>query len=380
MKSRFAAVSAASAMLTAAGAAAADDSWRAPGSAFGSPLPPFIDSQTAEVFRKAVAAPNATRSVKFRPFEDSGASNTQLEQDEWTWRVNVTELTLPRLPSNLSSAGINQPSTYVTTYDLAWPAGGNVSTALRGSSSPFCVTAFDYPFPTNVTGLYRADDDGADCGSVLGDDCLDALYYDGNNLDGDLCVVPRWGDIPECNATLGAAVKGAGQNSSSSSSGGGGGGGNPFYTYGLQTADANPASANNALNDAAPVLSGEGIWTFQGGVLAGADAVRGYEDASGRLRVFMFNTWLNITGGRVSKPNVLCMRVNAAAGSAPPAATPPVGGTSSPSSSTAAATDGTATAAPTGSSGSAAPSPPPRRRAAAVAAALFVTVVVLLFS
>ncbi|KAK1975904.1 hypothetical protein LZ30DRAFT_693255 [Colletotrichum cereale] len=327
MKSRLAAISA-SAML-AAGTAAADDSWRLPGSAFGSPLPPFFDNQTGEVFRKAVGTPNSTRSVKFRPFEDSGASNAQLEQDEWTWRVNVTEFALPRLPANLSTAGINIPSTFATTYDLAWPTGGNISSALRGSSAPFCVTAFDYLFPANVTGLFTADDaNSTDCERILGEECMNALYYEGNNLDADQCVVPAWGDIPACNATLGAAVRADRA-------------GRPF-TFSLATADANPASANNALNDAAPVQSGEGIWTFQGGVLGGPDAVRGYADASSRLQVFMFNTWLNITNGRVSKPNVLCMRVNTRA-------------------------------VPTETSAAA-----PQRRMAAVAAAVLVTIVALL--
>jgi len=345
MKSRFAAISA-SAVL-AAGAAMADDAWRAPGSAFGSPLPPFVDTETAEVFRKAVAAPNATRSIKLRPFADSGTSSTQLSQDEWTWRVNVTELALPRLPSNLSAAGIDSPSTFVTTYDLSWPTGGNISSGLRGSSSPFCVTAFDYLFPANVTDLYTEADDGStDCGPVLGEECLSALYYDGNNLDGDQCVVPQWGDIPECNATLGAATRADRA-------------GRPF-TFSPATADANPASANNALNEAPPVQSGQGIWTFQGGVLSGADAVRGYQDASGRLQVFMFNTWLNITNGRVSKPNVLCMRVD-----------------------TAAAPDGTSTAPSPSSSSSSSSSPqsaaPPQGRAvAAVVAGVLVTVVALL--
>ncbi|KAK2055437.1 hypothetical protein LY76DRAFT_637795 [Colletotrichum caudatum] len=352
MKSRFAALLAS--VMVAAGAVAADDSWRAPGSGFGSPLPPFFDDQTAEVFRRAVAAPNATRSVKFKPFEDSGSSTLQLVQDEWTWRVNVTELALPRLPSNLSAAGIDKPSTFATTYDFTWPAGGDISSALRGSSAPFCVTAFDYLFPANVTDLYTAADaNSTDCGRVLGEECLNALYFEGNNLDGDQCIVPRWGDIPACDATLGAAARADPA-------------GRPF-TFGAATADANPTSANNALNETQPVRSGEGIWTFEGGVLGGAEAARGYAEAAGRLQVFMFNTWLNITDGRVSKPNVLCMRVDAAAeasGTSPSGTTPT--GTS----------PGTSTGTPTGSSAA----PPPRqgRAAATVVAAVLVAVVALL--
>ncbi|KDN60632.1 hypothetical protein CSUB01_04967 [Colletotrichum sublineola] len=332
MKSRIAATSAS--VVLAAGAAVAQDAWRAPGSTFGSPLPPYIDNQTAPAFRNAVAAPNKTHSVKFRPFEDSGASNVQLTQDEWTWRVNVTELALPPLPSNLSTAGIDKPSTFVTTYDLTWPAGGNISSAMRGSSAPFCVTAFDYLFPANVTDQYTTADSGsADCERIFGEDCMNALFYEGNNLQGDQCVVPQWGDIPACNATLGAATRADRA-------------GRPFFTLGAATADANPASPNNALNDAVPVQSGEGIWTFQGGVLGAADAASGYADAAGRLQVFMFNTWLNITNGRVSKPNILCMRVDTAADPADPAA-------------------------PVGKSAAAGP----RGRAAAVVMAIFVTIV-----
>ncbi|GKT95249.1 hypothetical protein Ct61P_13099 [Colletotrichum tofieldiae] len=295
MKNHFTAISVSA--LLASGATAIEDVWLSPGSGLGTSPPSFFDNQTADIFREATAAPNATRSIRFRPFEGSGGTNAQLEQDEWTWRVNVTEFGLPYLASNFSAVNISNPSYFTTTYDLTWPAGGNISAAMRGSNSPFCVTTFDYLFPANVTDMYTQENtNSTDCEHILGEDCLNKLFYEGNNLDGDQCVRPAWNEIPECSGTLGAAVRASA-------------GGRPF-TFSLSTSDINLDSENNALNDAQPIQSGEGVWAFESGVINRADATQGYLDATNRLQIFMFNTWIDIRNGRVSKPNVLCMRVN----------------------------------------------------------------------
>ncbi|GKT45985.1 uncharacterized protein ColSpa_06166 [Colletotrichum spaethianum] len=231
-----------------------------------------------------VGVPPQQRKVEDRPADRSAG-------------VNVTEFGLPHLASNFSAVNVNDPSFFATTYDLTWPNGGNISAGLRGSKSPFCITTFDYPFPANVTDMYtEANTNSTDCEFILGEDCLNQLYYEGNNLDGDQCVRPSWRDIPECNGTLGAAIQ-------TSAAGG------PF-TFSLSTSDINLDSANNSLTDAQPILSGEGLWAFESGVINGADAAQGYLESTNRLQIFMFNTWINITNGRVSKPNILCMRVN----------------------------------------------------------------------
>ncbi|OHW97876.1 hypothetical protein CSPAE12_03493 [Colletotrichum incanum] len=295
MKNRFTAISVSA--LLATGATAIEDVWLSPGSTLGTSPPPFFDNQTAEIFREATTAPNATRSMRFRPFEGSGASNPQLDEDEWTWRVNVTEFSLSHLASNFSAVNISNPSFFTTTYDLTWPSGGNISAAMRGSNAPFCVTTFDYLFPANVTDMYTEENtNSTDCEHILGEDCLNKLYYEGNNLDGDQCVRPAWNEIPECSGTLGAAVRASEA-------------GRPF-TFSLSTSDINLDSDNNSLSDAQPIQSGEGVWAFESGVINGADATQGYLDATNRLQIFMFNTWIDIRNGRVSKPNILCMRVN----------------------------------------------------------------------
>ncbi|CCF45079.1 hypothetical protein CH063_14278 [Colletotrichum higginsianum] len=285
--------------LLASTAAAVEDFWLSPGS-FASKAPPdFFDNRTAELYTESAAAPNATRSVRFQPFADSGGSNLELDQDEWTWRVNVSEFKLSHLASNFSALNITDPTFFTTTYDLSWPLGGNISTALRGSNSPFCVTTFDYLFPPNVTKMYTEENtNSVDCEHILGEDCLTKLYFEGNNLDGDQCVRPPWTEIPECSGTLGAAAQYRPES------------GRQPFTFTLATADMNLDSDNNSLSEAQPVLSGESIWTFESGVINGAEAAREFSYATNRLQVFMFNNWIDIRNGRASRPNILCMRVN----------------------------------------------------------------------
>ena len=56
-----------------------------------------------------------------------------------------------------------------------------------------------------MTNLFTDDNDSADCGPVLGDECVDAILSATGGSDLDTCSGLGLTDIPECASTLGAS-------------------------------------------------------------------------------------------------------------------------------------------------------------------------------
>ncbi|KAK1480989.1 hypothetical protein CCUS01_16049 [Colletotrichum cuscutae] len=193
--------------------------WNDRAQTFRASPPTVFDNQSIEILQQAIAEPNATRQISFRPFEVFSGNARLLGQDEWTWRVNISDFSLPHLAQNTTEANLGrniaEPHYIATSYSLSWPLGGNLSSGgLRGSDSPFCVTSLDVEFSPNVTNLWTEENgNSTDCGPVLGEACLEALHASDKSLTRESCDgrMPSWKTIPECNTTFGygAVIYGA---------------------------------------------------------------------------------------------------------------------------------------------------------------------------
>ncbi|KAK8036325.1 hypothetical protein PG993_008939 [Apiospora rasikravindrae] len=165
------------------------------------------------LFAQAVLNPNATRSVKFHPFPWYSGSNPEKYRDfEWTWRVNISDFTGPNTTKNETRAGapLIDPHLALTTYDFRWPGGGNLSDQVggHGTTDAVCISAAAaYTWPGNLTNRYTEGDvDSADCGTVLGAACRDAILRNGTS-DRRSCSGPEtaWNLLPECADSFGYA-------------------------------------------------------------------------------------------------------------------------------------------------------------------------------
>ncbi|KXH45525.1 hypothetical protein CSIM01_12736 [Colletotrichum simmondsii] len=208
--------------------------------------PTVFDNQSIEILQQAIAEPNVTRQISFRPFEIFSGNARLLGQDEWTWRVNISDFSLPHLAQNTTEAALGRnvtdPHYIATSYSLSWPLGGNLSSGgLRGSDSPFCVTSLDVEFSPNVTNLWTEENgNSTDCEPVLGEACLEALHASDKSLTRDSCdgKMPSWKTIPECNTTFGYGA----------------------VIYGTRTSNLNPNVTTNSTSttgeSTTPVTSG----------------------------------------------------------------------------------------------------------------------------
>lgn len=159
------------------------------------------------------------------------------------------------------------------------------------------MTSLDVEFSPNVTNLWTEENgNSTDCEPVLGEACLEALYVSDRTLNRDGCdgSMPSWKTIPECNATFGYGA----------------------VIHGARTSDLNPNVARDSTSmgggDTPPVTSGSEILGFGSGLVDGADAREAYLNASNRVRILIFNTWVGEErfNVKLARPNIHCMRVN----------------------------------------------------------------------
>ncbi|KAL0764453.1 hypothetical protein CaCOL14_013088 [Colletotrichum acutatum] len=263
--------------------------WNDRAQTFRASPPTVFDNKSIEILQQAIAEPNATRQISFRPFEIFLG-------------VNVSEFSLPHLAQNTTEVNLGRnvtdPHYIATSYSLSWRRGGNLSSGgLRGSDSPFCVTSLDVEFSPNVTNLWAEENgNSTDCEPVLGEACLEALYVSDRTLTRDGCGgrMPPWKTTPECNATFGYGA----------------------VIHGARTSDLNPNvtrnSTSTARGDLPPVTSGSEILGFGSGLVDGADARQAYLNASNRVQILIFNTWVGEErfNVKLARSNIHCMRVN----------------------------------------------------------------------
>jgi hypothetical protein len=124
--------------------------------------------------------PNATTSVTFQ----RKYNNTK---EEWTWRVNLTEIAVPDNISDLgdSSANFSKGLHIVNTqWQLEWPTSSSNGGA-NSSNNTFEAFLQERNMNASFTSLVVKhsskiaddydDDDNGDCKKVLGRDCAKAL-------------------------------------------------------------------------------------------------------------------------------------------------------------------------------------------------------------
>lgn len=133
--------------------------------------------------------------------------------ENWTWRVNVTNVALP---ADLSPNGLENYSAAYLQWDLQWSGGRNLKEYLGPATgqdptarASLCIKAQSYPVPSNVTSRYSADDNG-NCSSVLGNECAtavaDALGKQ-NSCSGLLAFAAG---MAACQDSLGTGMSGGG--------------------------------------------------------------------------------------------------------------------------------------------------------------------------
>ncbi|KAF7197037.1 hypothetical protein HII31_01462 [Pseudocercospora fuligena] len=176
-----------------------------------------------EIIETANENPNATSSVTFN-FTTSASINGVFTQ-EWTWRVNISEVSTVGFNGSFSGSGSfaneqnNNTSLTNTVHDLQWPGGGylndylhNATNNATGAAGTLCAAVVDLSgLPYNVSNNYH-DSDNGDCSNALGAECVAAVLR-GMPPVQNSGSCPTVGDLssyPECNSTLSVSTCGYG--------------------------------------------------------------------------------------------------------------------------------------------------------------------------
>ncbi|KAI0975254.1 hypothetical protein F4678DRAFT_484931 [Xylaria arbuscula] len=239
------------------------------------------DNYTRNLIDEGRQHPNATRSVNFKPFAVSqdGSSADALKDEEWTWRVNVSDFAVPNAESGANV--LVDPHVVDTQYDLTWPKGGNLTSALPSRNDSVCFQNIGiFGNPANVSNAYTDDNtNSTDCTPVLGAECVSAIVDDARLASADgRCNGPlkSWFQIPACASTFG-------------------------YTYNENHDDTMVEFDYNATS----LHSGEAFWGTNSAAFNGSNATV-YESAANALQVMIVAPIVS----NVSYPQLLCMRVN----------------------------------------------------------------------
>ncbi|KAI1313967.1 hypothetical protein F5Y03DRAFT_389455 [Xylaria venustula] len=242
---------------------------------------PSSDNYTRSLVTEGRKHPNATRSVKFKPFAGSpeGSSAESLKDDEWTWRVNVSDFAVPNAESGANV--LVDPHVVDTQYDLIWPKGGNLTSALTSQNDSVCFQTLGiFGNPANVSNVYTDDDtNSTDCTPVLGADCVSAIVIDAQAASANgRCNGPlqSWSHIPACASTFG-------------------------YTDNVNHDESMVQFDYNATS----LQSGEAFWGLNSAAYNASNATL-YESAANALQVMVVAPIVS----NVSYPQLLCMRVN----------------------------------------------------------------------
>lgn len=124
-----------------------------------------------EAFLQAVPHANASSAIPYR-------YSLQESQAEWSWTVNVTDISMPLASTNLTNARVAY-----TTYSFSWPfvqltlaemIQYSINSSGVYSQDPRVFLPSHYTVPSNTSGAYNASDAGS-CNNVLGAKCVSAL-------------------------------------------------------------------------------------------------------------------------------------------------------------------------------------------------------------
>ncbi|KAI0509117.1 hypothetical protein F5B22DRAFT_618522 [Xylaria bambusicola] len=241
------------------------------------------DNYTLGLFSHAEKTPNVTRSIKFNPFvaPEGNTNITNLTDIEWTWRVNVSDFSVPNAAAGRDP--LNDPHIVHTTYDFTWPEGGNLSSALPPSTNAVCIQWLDViGNPANISNTYTEDNaDSTDCTPMLGRECVDAIVARASGHRSDCFnIAQSWWSIRQCASTFG---------------------------YILNANNGNLGTQEGAIysTEGSDSISGERFWAATSAAYNGTNTTT-YNSAANKLQVMMLApVILNVT-----YPQLLCTRVN----------------------------------------------------------------------
>ncbi|KAF2723018.1 hypothetical protein K431DRAFT_302266 [Polychaeton citri CBS 116435] len=150
-----------------------------------------------------------SRAIKFSPFLEEGAGTGRpIYNNSYQWTWNVTVYDSPLYNASGGYTGRHLPA---TSQSFEWPNGGNLTSALRGSTEPACVTYLFGELLPNVTNRWGDEDArDADCTSVFGASCLAAMQRTLSSSTAR-CSQPsmEWRSLPECASSVGASYASA---------------------------------------------------------------------------------------------------------------------------------------------------------------------------
>ncbi|KAH8898664.1 hypothetical protein GQ53DRAFT_758932 [Thozetella sp. PMI_491] len=261
----------------------------------GGVAPVDVDDSSMELIVAAKKSPNITRSVTFKLFSSNIEESQNLQNIEWTWRANISDVDVPHVHVS-NSQTLHDPHIMAETFDFSWPGGGSLYTSLNGSSSPFCVTTLaDLAAPANVSNLYtNSNTNSTDCTSVLGQNCVNAIAGSLKSPNGNTCNSPdqSWSALPECADTLGYALSLS-----------------PGRRDSLSTVNLNGNGTSPSFGNVAQ-QSGQEFWAPMTGGFDGKNTSEFLRLSTG-LKVVAFKATIPTGTHKVDTSQVLCMRVNA---------------------------------------------------------------------
>ncbi|KAI1809060.1 hypothetical protein GGS20DRAFT_573731 [Poronia punctata] len=244
--------------------------------------PPNADNITRDLIVNGRAHPNATRSVAFKPF----AEVDELDEVEWTWRVNVSDFAVPNSKGSDGLDILQDPHIVDTSYDFTWSGGRNLGAFLKSTTDAFCIQNLDLlATPANISNTYTDDNThSTDCTPMLGADCVDAVLHQARAQPGSRgcnALPSLWSDLPECAGSFGYIVRQQDKN----------------YT----TQEINDLNSPNG----SVLVDGKTFWSGRSGTFNGSDTTK-YEATTNQLQVMLVAPIiLNVT-----RPQLVCMRVN----------------------------------------------------------------------
>ncbi|ETS76090.1 hypothetical protein PFICI_11477 [Pestalotiopsis fici W106-1] len=254
-----------------------------------------LDKDIRDPVIDAKSNPTVTRSVKFGMLEEYWSSlpeDSVVRNSEWTWRVNISDVATPKVEDN----DLADPHVVSTTYDFTWPYGDDLSEALDGANSSFCMSVVEsLDLPVSVLNGYTEDDaNSTSCVPALGQDCVAAILQRGAISaagNGSYCSSPAepWNLLSACKDSLGDAadwgMDGTG------------------YALGGLDASSNETSR--------PWTNGKG---FKYDILRDLNGSLSddYLLAVNKLHILMFNAQIPTGNGNeyIGGPELHCMRVN----------------------------------------------------------------------
>ncbi|KAI4600203.1 hypothetical protein KJ359_001307 [Pestalotiopsis sp. 9143b] len=263
----------------------------------GTTIPDVQDNYTIGLFEKALANPNATRTVAFNPFapvQDLVNTSSPLYQN-WNLQINISDFSAPNAQAIVqnetdftwSETTLVDPHVIDYSYGFSWPSTGDSSleSALPENVTDVCfATLALWATPANVSNLLLRDDaaDSGDCAAALGTACVDAIAASlaSDDLSDCSSVETPWASLPACADTLGWAASQA-------------------YNPDYGSLYARSLSQYNN-------QSGASVWGGWTGARNGSDAAP-YEALAAGLQVMAVAPVV----GNVSRAQVLCTRINA---------------------------------------------------------------------